>query len=85
MSEELDRLEVLTRVRTEVEADLIVRSLQDRGIAAKAVGEFTAAFRAEVPGDVSVLVRHADLARAEAALAEIHQDRASEQGTGEDV
>lgn len=83
MPEEPDTLEVLTRVRSEVEGDLIVRCLADRGIAAKAVGEFTSGFRAEAPGDVSVLVRHCDLARAKVALAAVRQENLSEQDTDE--
>jgi membrane protease YdiL (CAAX protease family) len=83
MPEESNTLEVLIRVPTEAEASLIVQCLADQGIAAKAVGGFTSGFRAEAPGDVSVLVRHADLARAKIALATGDQGPSSEQATDE--
>jgi hypothetical protein len=73
MSAESDTLEVLARVPTEIEASLIVQCLSNEGIAARAVGGFTSGFRAEAPGDVSVLVKSGDLARAKRALAAIRQ------------
>ena len=43
-------------------------------IEAFATGGATAGFKAEAPGSVQVLVRRADLERAERALAEIEKD-----------
>ncbi len=67
--------EVLTRVRTEVEAAALVTALAARGIEAFTTGSYTAGFRAEAPGEVQVLVRREDLARAQQTLAEIEQDQ----------
>lgn len=79
MPEEHDKLEVLARVRTEVEATLIVEALAERDIMARAVGGFTSSFRAEAPGDVSVLVRPGDLARARIALDAVRREGRAEQ------
>ena len=67
--------EVLVRVRSEAEAAVIQSILADAGILAQAVGGFTASFRAEAPGDVSVLVRREDLQRAKAVLAEVREQQ----------
>ena len=53
---------------------MIVNALADRGIRAEAVGGFTAGFKAEAPGEVSVVVGQADAARARKALAEIRRE-----------
>jgi hypothetical protein len=58
----------LTAVRTEQEAAIIVASLADNGIKARAVGDLTAGFRAEAPGSVQVLVRSSDLPQARVVL-----------------
>ncbi|HEY4759674.1 MAG TPA: hypothetical protein VIH42_03760 [Thermoguttaceae bacterium] len=81
MSDESEKLEVLTRVATETEASLIVQCLTDCGIAATAVGGFTSGFKAEAPGDVSVLVKQGDLANATEALITIRQEQSSKQAT----
>ncbi len=67
--------EVLTSVCTDVEAAAIVGALAALGIEASAIGGYTAGFRAEAPGRVNVIVKHADLGRARTALAEIEQNR----------
>lgn len=56
----------LTSVPTEMEAGVIVAELERHGIRATMTGVHTANFRAEAPGQVSVLVdsRDLDLARA---------------------
>jgi hypothetical protein len=74
MSAESERLEVVARVATEVEASLIVQCLNDAGIAARAVGGFTSNFLAEAPGNVSVLVKSSDLERAKSVLASTRQE-----------
>ena len=81
MTDESNSLVVLTRVPTEAEASLIVQCLTSQNIAAQAVGGFTSGFRAEAPGDVSVLVRNEDLERALTALTMARQDHSSEQST----
>ena len=85
MPEQPKTLQVLTRVPTEMEASLVVLRLADQGIAATAVGGFTAGFRAEAPGMVAVMVNSADLPAAEAALAAIEAERSSEQAADEDA
>ena len=67
--------EVLTRVRSDIEAAAIVAALTARGIKASTTGSYTAGFRAEAPGDVHVVVRHEDLSGAKQMLAEIEQDQ----------
>ena len=67
--------EVLTSVRTDVEAAAIVSALAARGIEASTTGGYTAGFRAEAGGRVNVIVKYADLHRARIALTEIEQDQ----------
>ena len=73
MSDLSDRVEKLTTVSTDFEASAIVAALEEEGIRARAVGGFTAGFRAEAPGGVTVLVGEADLARASSILNELRQ------------
>ena len=65
--------EILARVPSDIEAASLVSDLAARGIEASTTGGFTAGFRAEAPGEVNIIVRQADLARAKQALAEIEQ------------
>lgn len=84
MPEQSDTLKVLTRVPSEVEASLVVLRLADYGIAATAVGGFSAEYRAEAPGSVEVMVKSTDLLAAEAALAFIQGERSSEPAADDD-
>jgi len=68
MTDDPNRPVVLTTVPTEVQAAVIVAALDAEGIEAQAVGQLTSGFRAEAPGGVRVLVRQADLARAQTVL-----------------
>jgi hypothetical protein len=61
----------LTTVPGEYEASAIVSALETEGIRARTVGGFTAGFRAEAPGGVSVVVLEEDLARAKQILADL--------------
>ncbi len=70
-----NHLAVLTRVRTDIEAASIVAALEGRGIKATATGGYTAGFRAEAPGEVSVIVRDEDLSRAKQVLAQILEEQ----------
>ncbi len=63
---------VLASCRNEFEAGVLVNLLAERGIRARATGEYTAGFRAEAPGDVHVLVRPEDLDQARAILDQSH-------------
>ncbi len=73
MTADADNPQVLTSVSSDVEAAIIVNALAERGIKASAVGGFTSGFRAEAPGEIRVVVRHADLDAAARALAELEQ------------
>ena len=73
MTADPNRPEPLLSVRTEIEATAIVTALAGYGIEAFAVGGYTAGFRAEAPGNVQVLVKHANLDRAKQALGEIRR------------
>jgi len=61
---------VLTRTPTEWEAQLIANVLDENGIKNSLEGTQTAAFQAEAPGEVRVVVRRMDLEKAEQVLTE---------------
>ena len=63
-----DNVEVLTSV-----AAMIVEALESDGVEARAVGGLTAGLRAEAPGEVRIMVRHGDVERGRALLAEYRQ------------
>jgi|GEM_PF-703636 len=69
-------LKTLVSVRDELEAAVITDALAEHAIRARAVGGYTAGFRAEVPGLVDVVVGQADLAQAQQILEDLPQDRA---------
>jgi putative signal transducing protein len=71
-----ENLSKLTTVPGEFEASAIVSALEAEGIRAQTVGGFTAGFRAEAPGGVSVVVLEADLPRAKQILADLQKDGA---------
>ena len=68
MSDDPGRPVVLTSVPSEAQAAMIVAALEREGIKAHAQGSLTSGFRAEAPGNVQLLVRQADLARARTLL-----------------
>src|SRR6185312_9801929 len=74
MADNDENLARVTSVRSEMEGGVIVSGLEDRGIKATMSGVYTANFRAEAPGWVEVLVAEGDLARAQAALEEVHRE-----------
>ena len=83
MTPDPDRPETLLSVPTEIEAEVIVTALAEYGIKALAVGGCTSGFKAEAPGLVAVVVKHADVDRAKQALAEIRpQGRNKEASVG---
>jgi Putative prokaryotic signal transducing protein len=65
----------LTSRPNELEAGIVVATLEENGIRAAATGAATAGFRAEAPGWVHVLIAEDDLPRAEALLNEIGQSQ----------
>jgi Putative prokaryotic signal transducing protein len=73
MSIDPESVEPLTTVTTEFEAAAIVSALEAEGIRARAVGGFTAGFRAEAPGGVTVVVAEADLERAKVVVADLRR------------
>lgn len=73
MADQTDAPVCLTTVGNETLAAMIVAALDQRGIQARAVGELTSGFRAEIPGGVDVLVRRSELERALTVLEEIKQ------------
>jgi hypothetical protein len=68
-----ENLSKLTTVTSEYEATAIVSALEAEGIRATTVGGFTAGFRAEAPGGVTVVVLEDDLPRAKEILAGLKQ------------
>jgi hypothetical protein len=66
---------ILAIVPTELEAELILEALEERGIRAEEAGQLTAGFRAEAPGGVRILVRREDAERGLAALREFERER----------
>lgn len=67
---------VLVSTPSEVEAALIVDTLEAHGIRASMAGGYTASFRAEAPGEVKVLVNAAEAQRAWDVLTEIQETSA---------
>ncbi|MGI9519166.1 MAG: putative signal transducing protein [Pirellulaceae bacterium] len=63
-----DKLVTLTQVDDEANASIIVGALEKAGIKATCTGVFTAGFRAEAPGYVSVVVSEKDLVEAQRLL-----------------
>ena len=76
MSDDPNRPVVLTTAPSEPQAALIVAALDERGVKAQTIGELTSGFRAEAPGDVRIVVRQADLERAQDALRAIERELA---------
>lgn len=68
MSNDPNAAVILVTLNTEVEAQLLVGQLEAEDIEAQSSGALTAGFRAEAPGGVQVLVRQADLEKAQAVL-----------------
>lgn len=68
MTNESDDLVVLQSVPSEAQASMIVAALERAGIQAAVEGALTAAFRAEAPGEVKIIVRKNDLEKARQEL-----------------
>jgi hypothetical protein len=71
MSNDPDSPRVLARLRTEADAYLLIEHLESLGIKAVYGGAGTSTGWPEAPGDVQVMVRQADLERAQAIRAEL--------------
>lgn len=85
MADDLDSPERLLSVPNEVEAAVIVNALAERGINAFALGGNTAGFAWETPGLVNVVVKRADAAQARKALAEIEEERQTDDSPADDT
>ena len=72
MTTEASSLEVLVQVPNEIEATLIANDLEAEGITAVLMGVNTGAFRIELLGTESVMVRHEDLDRARQIMMNVH-------------
>lgn len=75
MSNDPNQPVVLTTAPDELEAAVLVAALETGGIKAQAVGGLTSKLRAEVPGDVQILVRRGDLPAAQELLRSLAEDR----------
>jgi len=79
MTKESHDLVVLQSVPSEAQANLIAAALEHAGIQAAIEGALTAAFRAEAPGEVKIIVRKNDLDKAKEAL-ESNKDLIEDEG-----
>ncbi len=77
MSDDPNRVVVLTAAPTEAQGAMIVAALEAQGVQAQTTGALTSGFRAEAPGGVQVIVRYADLERAKAVLQAIEKESGS--------
>jgi nitrogen regulatory protein PII-like uncharacterized protein len=73
MTTDPNRPTVLLTVANEMEAAVIVNALAEHGVDAFATGGYTSGFKAEAPGDVQVVVKNADMERAQQALTQIRR------------
>ena len=73
-SRDHEKLVTVAKRATETEASILVSILADENIRAVATGGFTAGFRAEAPGWVSVHTFESDAERARQIIAEISND-----------
>ena len=77
MSDDPNRVVVLTAAQTEAEGAMIVAALEAQGVQAQTTGALTSGFRAEAPGGVQVIVRYADLDQAQSVLRAIEKESGS--------
>ena len=70
MSSDPNAPTVLISFPGEHEAAAVIAALGEQGITATVTGSFTAGFRAEAPGQVSVVVKSSDLVAAQQVLGE---------------
>ena len=74
MSDDPNRVVVLTTAPTESQGAMIVAALEAEGVQAQMTGALTSGFRAEVPGGVQVIVRYGDLGQAQSVLQAIEKE-----------
>ena len=74
MADDPNQPVILTTANSVGVAALIAAALEDRGVEVTTTGELTSGFRAEAPGVVRILVRQADLERAQEVWREIEAE-----------
>lgn len=67
------KLVTLTKVNDEIHGNLILTALEANGVKATLTGVFSAGFRAEAPGYVSVVVKQRDFEKAKEILKELEE------------
>lgn len=77
MSDDPNRVVVLTAAPTEAQGAMIVAALEAQGVQAQTTGALTSGFRAEAPGGVQIIVRYADLEQAQSVLRAIEKESGS--------
>ena len=76
MSSQPESLKVVREVPDDIAAANLRAALEDAGIECQSVGDYTAGFRTEVPGGLQILVKAADLQRAQQVLDAFEQELA---------
>ncbi len=69
-----EKLTILIRVPSEIEAAPIVAALESQGISSTVTGGFTAGFIAEAPGDVQIKILEKDRKIAQKVLRQFQAD-----------
>lgn len=77
MTDDPNRVVVLTTASTEAQGEMIVAALEAHGVQAQTTGALTSGLRAGAPGGVQVIVRQADLEQAQSGLQAIEKESAS--------
>jgi hypothetical protein len=85
MASDFDNLLLLMKFAEEFEANSLLHELAANSIDAVVTGGFTAGFRAEAPGSVTVLVRQSDWERARATVLEWERNRGQTDWSSIDV
>ena len=76
---------VLVSLSSEAEAGLVAAALEERGIRAMTVGEYTSDFKSSAPGTVAVLVRSEQMDEAREMLVQIKQSQTTIEWSQVDV
>ncbi len=77
MTDDPNTVVELTSAANVMESAAIVAALNAEGIGTVTTGEFTAGFLAEAPGNVQIVVKSCDLARAQELLQRFKEDSSS--------
>ena len=77
MTDDPNRVVVLTTASTEAQGEMIVAALEAQGVQGQTTGALTSGLRAEAPGGMQVIVLHGDLEQAQSVLQAIEKESAS--------